>query len=219
MDIYFILQIINQLWIINQDYCVYFATLNVLVLVTGNPFIWLLHPLDTPPSIVHFVCVLACFWETPYFLALNDAASSFFTSPVTVLKSAISPSSSASLSGSGLRNHHPKAICAGSCSGAVASFLSQLTRQGNICLYFNYWIYLFIYQWISASISIWSSVCDPMDCSMPGSTTSRSLLKFMSIVSVMPSNHLILCHPLILWPSVFPRSRVFPLSWLLASGG
>ena len=40
-------------------------------------------------------------------------------------------------------------------------------------------------------------------------TNSRSLLKLMSIVSVMPSNHLILCHPLILLPSVFPSIRVF----------
>ena len=40
-------------------------------------------------------------------------------------------------------------------------------------------------------------------------TTSRSLLKFMSIESVMPSNHLILCHPLLLPHSIFPSIRVF----------
>ena len=40
-------------------------------------------------------------------------------------------------------------------------------------------------------------------------TNSQSLLKFMSIESVMPSNHLILCHPLLLLPSVFPSIRVF----------
>ena len=40
-------------------------------------------------------------------------------------------------------------------------------------------------------------------------TSSWSLLRFMSIVSVMPSNHLILCHSLLLPPSVFPRIRVF----------
>ena len=40
-------------------------------------------------------------------------------------------------------------------------------------------------------------------------TTSRSLLKFMSIESVMPSNHLILCCPLVLLPSIFPSIRVF----------
>ena len=38
---------------------------------------------------------------------------------------------------------------------------------------------------------------------------SRSLLKFMSVESVMPSNHLILCHPLLLPPSIFPSIRVF----------
>ena len=40
-------------------------------------------------------------------------------------------------------------------------------------------------------------------------TSSRSLLKLMSIESVMPSNHLILCRPLLLPPSIFPSIRVF----------
>ena len=40
-------------------------------------------------------------------------------------------------------------------------------------------------------------------------TISRSLLKLMSIKLVMPSNHLILCRPLLLLPSVFPSNRVF----------
>ena len=40
-------------------------------------------------------------------------------------------------------------------------------------------------------------------------TNSQSLLKLMSIESVMPSNHLILCHPPLLLPSVFPSIRVF----------
>ena len=40
-------------------------------------------------------------------------------------------------------------------------------------------------------------------------TNSWSLLKLMSIESVMPSNHLILCHPLLLLPSIFPSIRVF----------
>ena len=41
-------------------------------------------------------------------------------------------------------------------------------------------------------------------------TNSQSLLKLMSIESVMPSNHLILCRPLLLLPSIFPSIRVFP---------
>ena len=48
-------------------------------------------------------------------------------------------------------------------------------------------------------------------------TDSRSLLKLMSIELVMPSNHLILCHPLLLLP--FPASGSFPMSGLFASGG
>ena len=45
-------------------------------------------------------------------------------------------------------------------------------------------------------------------------TISLSLLKLMSIKSVMPSNHLILCHPLLLLPSIFPSIRVFSESVL-----
>ena len=60
--------------------------------------------------------------------------------------------------------------------------------------------------------SVMSHFFDPMDCSTPGSlsiTNSQSLLKLMSIESVMPFNHLIFCHPLLLLPSIFPRIRVF----------
>ena len=57
------------------------------------------------------------------------------------------------------------------------------------------------------------TLCDPVDCSTPGFpifTTSWRLLKLMSIESVMRSNHLILYHPLLLLPSIFPSIRVFP---------
>ena len=57
------------------------------------------------------------------------------------------------------------------------------------------------------------TLCDPVDCSTPGFlvlfTTSQSLLKFTSTELVMPSNHLILCCPLLLLPSIFPSIRVF----------
>ena len=54
------------------------------------------------------------------------------------------------------------------------------------------------------------TLCDPMDCSTPGLPAHHmSLLKLMSIVSVMPSNHLILCHFLLLPPSIIPSIRVF----------
>ena len=46
-------------------------------------------------------------------------------------------------------------------------------------------------------------------------TISQSLLRLMSPESVMPSNHLILCHPLLLLPSIFPSIRVFSNEWNL----
>ena len=53
----------------------------------------------------------------------------------------------------------------------------------------------------------------------PSITNSQSLLKLMSIESVMPSNHLILCHPLLLPPSIVPSIGSFPMSQFFASGG
>ena len=51
----------------------------------------------------------------------------------------------------------------------------------------------------------WTSACQ----ASLSITNSQSLLKLMSSVLVMPSNHLILCHPLLLLPSIFPSMRVF----------
>ena len=51
----------------------------------------------------------------------------------------------------------------------------------------------------------WTSACQ----ASLSITNSWSLLKCMSIASVMPSNHLTLCHPLLLLPSIFPSLRVF----------
>ena len=56
------------------------------------------------------------------------------------------------------------------------------------------------------------NLCDPRTAARQTSLSfaiSRSLLKLMCIESVMPSNHLILCHPLLLLPSMFPSIRVF----------
>ena len=50
-------------------------------------------------------------------------------------------------------------------------------------------------------------------------TNSWSLLKLTSIESLMPSNHLILCHPLVLCPQSFLASGSFPMSWLFTWGG
>ena len=56
------------------------------------------------------------------------------------------------------------------------------------------------------------TLCDHMDCSTPGLPVHhqlQNLLKLMSIKSVMSSNHVILCHPPLLLPSIFSSNRVF----------
>ena len=53
--------------------------------------------------------------------------------------------------------------------------------------------------------TLWTTACQ----ASLSITNSRRLLKLMSIKSVMPSNHFILCHPLLLSPSIFPSIRVF----------
>ena len=72
-------------------------------------------------------------------------------------------------------------------------------------------------QQLLFSHSVMSDFCDPMDRSMSGFPVLHQLPQFaqlMSIGLVMPSNHLILCHPLLLVPSVFPS-----ISWRVAQGG
>ena len=58
---------------------------------------------------------------------------------------------------------------------------------------------------MSDSATPWTAACQ----ASLSITNSQSLLKLMSIESVMPSNHLILCCPLLLLPSIFPSIRVF----------
>ena len=58
--------------------------------------------------------------------------------------------------------------------------------------------------WVWLSVTPWTAA---HQASL--STISQSLLKLMSIESMMPSNHLVLCHPLLLLPSIFPSIRVF----------
>ena len=56
------------------------------------------------------------------------------------------------------------------------------------------------------------TLCDPMNCSTPGLPVHHqlpSLPKLRSFEKIMPSNHLILCPPLLLPPSIFPSIRVF----------
>ena len=67
------------------------------------------------------------------------------------------------------------------------------------------WLLLFSLSVVSDSATPWTAA---HQASLPF-TISRSLLKLMSIESVMPSNHLILCRPLLLLPPIFPSIRVF----------
>ena len=92
------------------------------------------------------------------------------------------------------------------------------------------WIFAWSSMYINDSSVQFSSVpllsrvqlCDPMDCSTPGFPVHHqlpSLLELMSIESMIPSNHLILCHSLLLPPSIFPRIRVFQMSQFFALVG
>ena len=69
------------------------------------------------------------------------------------------------------------------------------------------------FDWCCCSVAKSSlTLCDPMNCSMPDFPVLYHFLEFaqlMFIESVMPSNHLILCHPLLLLPSIFPSIKVF----------
>ena len=68
-------------------------------------------------------------------------------------------------------------------------------------------VWLFVTSWTAAQQAPLSS------------SISWSLLKFMSIKSVMLPNYLMLCFPLLLLPSIFSSNKVFSMSWLFASGG
>ena len=66
-------------------------------------------------------------------------------------------------------------------------------------------LFLFSHSVMSDSATPWTAACQ----ASLSFTVSLSLLKLMSIESVIPSKHLILCHPLLFLPSIFPSIRVF----------
>ena len=64
----------------------------------------------------------------------------------------------------------------------------------------------------SSDAQSFPTLCNPMDCRMPELPVHHQLPEFTQIIAielVMPSNHLIFCHPLLLLPSIFPSLRVF----------
>ena len=92
-------------------------------------------------------------------------------------------------------------------------------KTGVSCIagkFFTSWatkevLYIYSVQFISVAQSC-LTLCDPMNHSMPRLPVHHQLLEFtqsMSIQLVMPSNHLIFCHLLLLLPSIFPSIRVF----------
>ena len=85
--------------------------------------------------------------------------------------------------------------------------------------YFVWFSVLFVVvQWLSwvwFFATPWTAACQ----ASLSFTIFWSLFKLMSIELVMPSNHLILCHSLLLLPSIFPRLRSFPMSQHFASDG
>ena len=90
---------------------------------------------------------------------------------------------------------------------ALFTELEQIILKSSVVVWLISHVCLFATPWTAAcqaSLSI---------------TISQNLLKLMSIGLVMPSNHLILCHPILLLPSIFPSIRVFLMSWYFPSGG
>ena len=97
-------------------------------------------------------------------------------------------------------------------------YCSQLLNGGTATCIFPGSFYLSIYIFLKCSSCCCSvaKLCvthhDPMDCSMPGLPVPHYLLEFAQIdvhPSVVPSNRFILCHPLLLLPSIFPSIGVF----------
>ena len=96
----------------------------------------------------------------------------------------------------------------------------QIFRLLNHKLIINNYMQTVHFQFSSVTESC-STLCDPMDPSTPGLPVHHQLpelIQTISIELVMPSNHLILCYPLLL-PSIFPSIRVFSNESAIESGG
>ena len=90
--------------------------------------------------------------------------------------------------------------------------LYYVRKRGRKLSYLSFCSWVLYLVRFSSVVQSCPTLCDPMDCSMPGLPVNHQLPEFtklMSIELVIPSNHLILCCPLILLPSIFPNIRVF----------
>ena len=93
-------------------------------------------------------------------------------------------------------------------------FLSSLSRVWLSVIYIYIYIYISSVQLLS-HVRLFATPWTAARRASLSITNYWSLLKLMSIKSVIPSNHLILCHPLLLPPSIFPSIRVFSIESVL----
>ena len=115
-------------------------------------------------------------------------------------------------------------------------FITWASREAPICMMIPSHIFQFLYQiWIFTFCNDLKTRCvviqslshvqlfvTPRTAARQASlsfTPSQSLLRLVSIESVIPFNHLFLCHPLHSCPQSFPASASFPMSWLFVSSG
>ena len=105
-----------------------------------------------------------------------------------------------------------KNVVSGVRLGLISAILSliewKFTKYKFFVVQSLSWVWLFVTPWAAAHLA-----------SQSFKELSQSLLKCMSIESVMPSNHLILCCPIFLLPSIFPSISSFPIRQLLVSDG
>ena len=97
----------------------------------------------------------------------------------------------------------------------------KFQNSPNVSIFFNFSLQIrqilpevTNFKSVSSVAQFYLTLCDPMDYRTPGlpvhhQLPDQSLLKFMSIESLMPSNYLILCCPILLLPSIFRSIRVF----------
>ena len=101
----------------------------------------------------------------------------------------------------------------------LSDWTTILLSKPMLCTFCCYMILKYLFQGLPISSVQFSSVaqscltlCNPMNCSMPGLPVHHQHPEFTQthvIESVMPSSHLILCHPLLLLPPIPPSIRVF----------
>ena len=105
-------------------------------------------------------------------------------------------------------------------AAAAAGYLRKWRKRISVQKWLDPWrinqfssVQLLSHVWLFATLWI------PAHQACLSITNSQSLLNLLCIESVMHSEHLILCCPLLLPPSIFPRIRVFPMSQVFTSGG